>query len=283
MTAIKETAPFTAVGIVETTCPFPKAVEADEAGNIYAGCCGGQGGIEKYTPDGSPVWMHRIGRVKGLTISSQGTVLASVGRKKVNTVYEFGSQGKVLNIIEDESLFNVQGIAGADNGNMYIAQTSKWSNDSVRDGNVIMMFSRGGQLIHQWGETGAEPGELNLPVGIAVRFGKLFVTDSYNSRIQVYSTEGDFLYGWGVYGTSEGEFNCPQGIAVNEDRTVYIADTYNNRIQVFETNGKFLHAFGTQGEEEDEFWLPCGVAVRDDKIYVADTMNNRISIIRKEN
>lgn len=51
----------------------------------------------------------------------------------------------------------------------------------------IQVFDMTGRLLIYWGQAGIQPGSFSLPAGVFVDSqNRLFVADSYNSRIQVY-------------------------------------------------------------------------------------------------
>ena len=64
------------------------------------------------------------------------------------------------------------------------------------------------------GISGAGDGEFNYPSGIATdESGFVYVTDTYNHRIQKFTSDGQFVAKWGSYGSGDGQFNYPRGIA----------------------------------------------------------------------
>ena len=72
------------------------------------------------------------------------------------------------------------------------------------------------------------------PAGIDVdKYGKVYVADQGNNRVQKFDSNGNFITKWGSEGSGDGQFNLPEGIAVDSSGNVYIADTGNNRIEVF--------------------------------------------------
>ncbi len=69
----------------------------------------------------------------------------------------------------------------------------------------------------EWGGYGTEYGQLNNPYDVAVPgSGNVYVTDTYNHRIQKFNAEGVFLGTWGGYGTSAGQLNYSMGIDIDE-------------------------------------------------------------------
>ncbi|MEA3255355.1 MAG: hypothetical protein U9Q22_05925 [Candidatus Altiarchaeota archaeon] len=153
------------------------------------------------------------------------------------------------------------------------------------------------------GGRGDEDGELYEPVDVTVDVnGSIYVLERYNERIQKFDVNGVFKEIYGEAGSSgPGEFDGPGGIAIREVNAtitqLFIADTDNHRIQVMtnelrttEDNDTILNttwqAFGERCYGDCVSWVyiyfeePGGVDVDDSgRIYVADTGNNRISII----
>ncbi|MFM6057406.1 MAG: 6-bladed beta-propeller, partial [Microcystis aeruginosa] len=87
-----------------------------------------------------------------------------------------------------------------------------------------------------FGSFGTGNGQFNSPYGIAVGSGgNIYVTDTFNDRVQVFNPSGVFQSTFGSFGTGNGEFSSPYGIAVGSRGNIYVADTANNRVQVFRT------------------------------------------------
>jgi len=82
----------------------------------------------------------------------------------------------------------------------------------------VVHFSSSGQFIRIIGGVkGAQPGQLQLPHGVALDSrGRLLVNDSDNKRVSVFDKDGTFVETW--------PFPSRGGIAVAADDTVYISD-----------------------------------------------------------
>jgi DNA-binding beta-propeller fold protein YncE len=103
--------------------------------------------------------------------------------------------------------------------------------------------------------------------------GVMFVTDSFNHRIEKFNAKGNFVMAWGGYGTPPGSFIFPRGIAVSGN-TVVVTDSENNRIDLFSLQGVFLDSI--KPDAPDRFSRPHQTAVAGDgSFWVADTLNNR--------
>ena len=165
----------------------------------------------------------------------------------------------------------------------------------------------------QAGQAGNGEGQFYYPFGIAVAGGEIFVSDFYNSRVDVFTTAGTFvrMFGRNVDGdggevcTSDcrngdygggdvGEIQNPYGILVDGGK-VYVADLANQRIAVFTTAGDFAYASGkdvggdgvdictdtcqsgTRGGGAGELMEPAGIALSGGNLFVAEQSNNRVS------
>jgi hypothetical protein len=60
-----------------------------------------------------------------------------------------------------------------------------------------------------------------------------------------------------------------------------VVDSLFHAIQIFDADGRFLLSLGGLGQERGEFRLPTGMFIgADDKIYVADSFNQRVQVLR---
>jgi DNA-binding beta-propeller fold protein YncE len=107
----------------------------------------------------------------------------------------------------------------------------------------------------------------------------VFVTDTWNHRVQRFTPTGEFIRTWGIFGQGETpeSFYGPRGLAVDSTGRVFVADTGNKRIVVFDSDGNYITQFGAAGLDAGEFDEPVGVAVSEDgRVFVTDTWNQRI-------
>ena len=179
--------------------------------------------------------------------------------------------------LETTSLNAPRGLAFAKDGTFYAADSRN---------HRILHFSPEGKLLGEWGTfgdgvTAPNPmGTFNEPWGVAVApDGTVYVSDTWNHRVQRFTANGKAIGMWGVYGQGETSdaFWGPRGVAVDAQGRVYVADTGNKRIVVFDANGTFITQFGSAGLDPGQFDEPVGVAVaQDGTVYVTDTWNQRI-------
>jgi len=135
-----------------------------------------------------------------------------------------------------------------------------------------------------FGSHGAANGQFDDPSGVAIdeHFGRIYVADTENNRVQIFDETGAFMTNFGVFGEAQGEMDSPKGIYVDENLLIWVADTDNDRIQVFNSAPSFLWEFGDTGAGVGEFSGPTDVQKGVfDRIFVADRSNCRIQVFRR--
>ena len=127
-----------------------------------------------------------------------------------------------------------------------------------------------------------EPGKFAAPTNVAVdRKGQLYVTDTWNHRVQVFDPNGRFVRAWGEHGVRPGEFVRPKGIAIDSEGHVYVADAEFNNIQIFNPDGQVLLAVGSIGPAPGQFTLLTGLCIdSEDRIYTTEQYTGRIQIFK---
>ncbi len=172
-----------------------------------------------------------------------------------------------------------RGIAFAPDGSFYVADSRN---------HRIQHFDKAGKFIGQWGSfadnslQSAPAGGLNEPWGVAVGpDGSVYVTDTWNHRVQKFSSNGNPLKMWGVFGLPDqpNALYGPRGIAVDKNGHVYVADTGNKRIVIFDQDGNVLGQFGSEGAEAGQFYEPVDVKLDGQGfLYVTDAWNQRVQV-----
>ncbi len=142
-------------------------------------------------------------------------------------------------------------LALAPDGSMYV--TDGYGNARVHQ------FAADGRLILSWGEPGSGPGQFNLPHGIALdRFGRVYVADRENCRIQIFTAEGKFLTEW-------TDVARPMQVFIDRRDRVFVAevgwhagvfpwqtppgpDPPGARLSVFDLEGRLLASWASEGD-----------------------------------
>ncbi len=155
-------------------------------------------------------------------------------------------------------------------------------------GERVVVFSPTGQTLRQIPAIPdpAPDGGFNQVEGVAVdqTSGQVYVSDTFNHRIQRFSSTGTFQAKWGYRGRGTGDaMDYPRGIAVDpQDRTVWLNNTRSANIKHYTPSGDFLGDFGTQGAGNDQFYYSRGITVGSDgRVYVPDSGNRRLKVMSK--
>ena len=155
-------------------------------------------------------------------------------------------------------------------------------------GERVVVFSPSGQILRQMPEVPdpAPNGGFNQPEGVAVdqSSGQVYVSDTFNHRIQRFSATGTFQARWGYRGRGTGDaMDYPRGVAVDPaDRSVWLNNTRSANIKHYTSSGGFLGEFGSQGAANDQLYYSRGVTVgTDGRVYVPDSGNRRLQVFSK--
>jgi DNA-binding beta-propeller fold protein YncE len=118
-----------------------------------------------------------------------------------------------------------------------------------------------GQTIQEIGELGKEEGQFYKPSYLSTdKEGNLFVTDSFNFRIQMFDQSGKFIKAFGVQGDTAGTFSRPKGIDVDKEGILYAVDAAFENVQMFDTKTKdLLLFFGGATGAPGSMYLPAPV------------------------
>ncbi|MHA2403063.1 MAG: 6-bladed beta-propeller [Candidatus Kariarchaeaceae archaeon] len=140
-----------------------------------------------------------------------------------------------------------------------VSQVSGQPNSSVNLG-----------FVTKFGNSGQGEGEFSFPIAIAMNATHIFVSDTWNYRIQIFDLAGNFVDQFGSYGSGDGQLNHSEGITVN-DTHILVSDTWNARIQVFDLAGKYVQQFGS-------IWNPKGITMNATHIFVSEQGASRIQV-----
>jgi sugar lactone lactonase YvrE len=157
----------------------------------------------------------------------------------------------------------------------------------VRAAPYFRVFSREGQPLKQWGDTGL------FALAHSVHFdpeGSIWATDPDAHAVYKFSPDGKLLMTLGTKGVpgdnaSRTSFNEPNAVGIAANGDVFVSDGYQNaRVVHFTKEGRFVKIVGgKQGSGPGELDLPHGVAVdAQGRVIVADSDNKRLSIFDKD-
>jgi len=156
-------------------------------------------------------------------------------------------------------------------GNIYVA-------DGFGGNNRIAKFTKDGNFVKSWGQTGSAQGQFNMIRGLASdAAGNLYVADAGNKRIQVFDGEGAFKSQITNVGT-------PQAICVSGGSTQYLYSSNSNepesmdRGEIYKVrlNGQIVGKFGRAGKLPKEFGMVNAIDCRtENDLWVGEVWNWR--------
>jgi DNA-binding beta-propeller fold protein YncE len=157
-------------------------------------------------------------------------------------------------------------------GNIYVA-------DGFGPNNRIAKFTKDGNFVKSWGQTGSAQGQFKGIRGIASdAAGNIYVADAGNNRIQVFSGDGAFKSEIANVGT-------PQAICVSGGSTQYLYSSNSNdpesmdhgEIYKVQLGGQVVGKFGKAGKLPKEFGMVNAIDCRtENNLIVGEVWNWRV-------
>ena len=142
-------------------------------------------------------------------------------------------------------------------GNIYVA-------DGFGTNNRIAKFTKEGNFLKSWGQTGSGQGQFNNIRGIASdAAGNLYVADAGNNRIQVFDGECTFK-------SQITDIGMPQAICISGGSTQYLYSSNSNdpesmdhgEIYKLQLNGQVAGKFGKAGKLPKDFGIVNAIDCR---------------------
>ena len=101
--------------------------------------------------------------------------------------------------------------------------------------------------------------------------GNLYVTDTFNGRVQQFDVNGKFLRTFGALGDAWGNFDKPKGVATDSFGNLYVVDSGWSNVQIFNPVGQVLLFFGGRNAAPGFLQNPSAIAIdKRNRIYVGD-------------
>jgi sugar lactone lactonase YvrE len=118
------------------------------------------------------------------------------------------------------------------------------------------------------------------PFGVAVKLGEIYVSDGEQGKIWRIGKDGAMQ-------VFTDKLDTPSQIAFDKNGDLIVADSGNHTIKKIKPTGEIELVAGTENREgfadgaanSALFNAPIGVAVHENKIFVADTYNDKIRVI----
>lgn len=260
---------------------LPFGIAVDHLGQLYIADYDNHL-VQVVRPDGTE--LRRIGRwgsgpgqfssPRGLALDRGSNLYVTDGSARVQV---FNPQGALL---------RSWGSAGSAPGQFNsVADIAIDRGDQVyvlEAGNArVQVFDTQGSFLRMWGTSGSGPGQFQRPTGIAIGpDGTVAVLDAELHVLQMFSAEGQLIRRWPVFGSDMNEY--PVDLTIDRNGDVYVLDGQQSRVYVYDYAGIVLWTVGGYGRDEPGMlFFPRAIAVSaDDRLYVADSYNRRIQILR---
>jgi DNA-binding beta-propeller fold protein YncE len=126
------------------------------------------------------------------------------------------------------------------------------------------------------------PGDFARPTNVAVdKDGNVYVTDTFNDRVEIFDADGNFIRTFGKAGDGPGYFARPKGIAIDADGHIWVADAVQDRVQVFTPEGELLIYMGGHGLLPGQFSTLAGLTIdKNNRVLTSEQYPGRVQIFR---
>jgi peptidylamidoglycolate lyase len=206
------------------------------------------------------IWVTDVGLQQVLKFSHEGDLLLKVGEAKISG--------------EDSTHFNrPTDIAVAKDGSFYVS-------DGYLNSRVVK-FSASGHYLFSWGTKGKKTGEFDIPHSLALdEYGRVYVADRENRRIQIFDSSGRFLKEW-----KDKSLGDIYAIRYDKGKNRMIAAEYFSRfgfpvgsnVICFEGDGTPRILFGKSISFKGSVARYHDLTIdHEGNIYVGDILGNRI-------
>ena len=271
-----------------TSLPFQLirtyGVGVDSKGKIYA-ADQGVGAVFIFDPENKDK-VELIGNGKqahfemiaGIALDDDDRLF--VADLKLHHVVVFNAKHEQVAVFGSEVLVRPSDVAiDRENRLLYVVDAG---NDVVQvfDADSYKLLRQVGKPSKKHDQT--EPGLFSLPEGAAVDGdGNLYVTDTFNNRIQIFDADGQFISMFGKNGDAPAALERPKGLAIDGDGHIWVVDAAQNRVKVFTKEGRLLIYIGGQGYFPGQFMGPWGVTVDQfNRVIVSETFPGRLQMFR---
>jgi len=220
----------------------------------------------------------KFGSIFGLAMDDNDNLFVSDG--ELHHVLVFNAKHELQAGFGDDVMKDPNGIAiDTENRFLYVVDTEL--------DQVLVYDADSYRLLRRIGTAGKEhtltdPGNFSKPTNVALdKDSNVYVTDTWNDRVEVFDAEGTFIRTWGKNGDGPGDFARPKGIAIDSDGHVWVADAMLNRLQVFTPDGHLLLAMGGFGTMPGQFEALTGLFIdKQNRLFTSEQMLGRTQMYR---
>lgn len=233
--------------------------------------------INKYTatPIGGSSEATSFGKPSGVAVDAEGNFY--IADNATRKIFVVSNENQTLRVIDfSADVLTIGAIAI----------------DRVR-GTLIVPDAKGSKLI-LCSLTGEQrkiidgKGYFSFPNAVAVASdASMYIADSFNARIVHITSDGKFINSLGRRGDGAGDLTLVTGVAVDSEDHIYATDGRLHNLTIFDKDGNILLVVGAQHSINSGnigrggFQIPQGVSIdKNDRIYVADSLNRRVQIFQ---
>jgi sugar lactone lactonase YvrE len=252
--------------------PFDIAV--DGQGYMYVS---DSTGVQRF--DGQGNFVSRIGsgelmRAQGIATRPDGTLYVTGDGPQVKI---YGPDGKLTGTLGNPGtspgqLQDPVDVALDRQGNAYVVD--------ARNGRVEI-YGPDGQHRQTVGERGEGRGQFSSPRAIAVdQAGRIYVGMGDDFLIQRFGPDGKYIDSFGKAHADETMWRTG-GLAIDDTGRLYATQSISHAVQCFDTGQKaaLRWEYGSLGSDPNQLNSPTGLATSGERLYIADTNNNRIQVL----
>ncbi len=269
------------VGLGDGQFSYPRAIAAEPNGSVFV--VDKNGRVQRFSPNGDFETFWRMpettsGKPVGLAVHPDGRIFVA------DTHYH-----RVLIYDRDGTHLGAFGRKGLGDGEMQLPTDVAVDADGFiyvseyHENDRITKWSPSLEYVQAIGMTPVDGMRLRRPAAIDIDAEQtIWVADACNHRIVRFATDGTFLGAFGEMGTEPGKLKYPYDITVSpDDKSLMVCEYGSDRLQWFDKSGKSLRTWGGGGREVGKLWAPWGATYGPgDNVYVVDSLNSRIQVIR---
>jgi DNA-binding beta-propeller fold protein YncE/ABC-type Fe3+ transport system permease subunit len=239
--------------------------------------------VQRFTLSGQPQHQWRMpqwenGKPTGLNVSPDGRVF--VADTHYHRVIAYDGDGRELMRFGrygrgPGELIYPTDVAFGPQGRIYVSEYG--GNERVG------VFGPDGEFLFSFGSPGSQLGQFNRPQALAFNEDRteLYVADACNHRIVVVDPEGRPRRVLGGPGRGPGQLAYPYDVMILRDGSLLVCEFGNNRIQRLSPTGECRGLFGRVGTGDGELQYPWGIDGTDAAIFVLDSGNNRVQVMKE--
>jgi DNA-binding beta-propeller fold protein YncE len=156
-------------------------------------------------------------------------------------------------------------------GNVWIADTGN---------SRLLRYTPNGSIQQELGPEQVGTPDLKEPLSLAMDAqANLYVADAGSQRVIKLNRDRKMVAEWALPPATSA---LGYHLAVTANQSLLVTDPEGNRLLEYSLDGKLLRAWGSEGNGAGQFDKPVGIEVFGQKVYVVDTFNNRLQILREK-